>query len=214
MPLMYIARQAEFHKAEETVDVSVFRDMQTNADMALRLVDSYVLGLDLATKQLDLQLEPVSISATLYDVAHELTPLLRQRGAELQLVLAGRYGEVMAHRRGLMAALYNVGAVLSEVEVPEAGRHTIKIAAHHSPEGIIAGMYMNDGAPSLSLSKGRAHHGHARQPFAEVTSQTGAGIFVADAIFASMNTRLRFGRFRGTHGLAATLQPNRQLQLV
>jgi len=211
---MHIARQAEFYKSEETVDFSVFRDMQTNADVALRLVDSYVLGLDLATKQMDLQLEPVSVSATLYDVAHELTPLLRQRDTELQLVLAGRYGEVMAHRRGLMAALYNVGAVLSEIEAPEADKQTIKIVAHHSPTGIIAGMYVNDQTPTLSLSKARAQHGNARQPFAEATAQTGAGIFVADAIFASMNTRLRFGRFRGTHGLAATLQPNRQLQLV
>jgi hypothetical protein len=213
MPLMYIARQAELYKFEETIDRTVFRDMQTNADLALRLVDSYLLGLDLATKRLDLQLEPVSISATLYDVAHELTPLLRQRNTELQLVLAGKYGEVMAHKRGLMAAMYNVGAVLSEIE-PTEEKHTVKIVAHHSSSGIIAGLYVCGESPAISLSRARLHHGNARQPFADVSSQSGAGIFVADAIFASMHTQLRFGRFRGAHGLAATLQPNRQLQFV
>lgn len=214
MPLMYIARQAEFYRTEETIEPTTFRDMQTNADMALRLVDSYILGLDLSTKQLNLQLEPISISSTLYDVAHDLTPLLRQRNTELQLVLAGRYGEVLAHRQGLMAALYNVGSVLSEIDAPDIEKRTIRIVAHHSPCGIIAGMYVDESIPTPSLAKGRAAQHRARQPFADTTSQNGAGIFVADAIFASMNTRLRFGRFRGNHGLAATFQPNRQLQLV
>jgi hypothetical protein len=214
MPLMYIARQAEFYRGEETIDPLTFRDMQTNADMALRLVDSYILGLDLATKQLNLQLEPVSISSTLYDIAHDLTPLLRQRNTELQLVLAGKYGEVMAHKQGLMAALYNVGSVLSEIEAADSEKHTIRIVAHHSPCGIIAGMYVDQSVATPSLTRGKASRHEARQPFAEATAQNGAGIFVADAIFASMNTKLRFGRFRGTHGLAATLQPNRQLQLI
>lgn len=214
MPLMYIARQAEYYRTEETVSPLIFNDMQTNADMALRLVDSYILGIDLLTRQLPLQLEPVSISATLYDVAHDLTPLLRQRNTELQLVLAGKYGEVMAHRQGLISALYNVGSVLSEIEAPESGKHTIKIVAHRSINGIIAGMYMDGKTPAPSLSRGRTLRGGVRQPFSDATAQGGAGIFVADAIFASMNTRLRFGRFKGNHGLAATLQPNKQLQLI
>lgn len=214
MPLMYIARQAEFFKTEETITPNTLSDMQTNADMALRLVDSYILGLDLATKPLPLELEPVSISATLFDVAHDLTPLLKQRNTELQLVLAGKYGEVMAHRRGLVSALYSVGSVLSEIEPLDNEKQTIKIVAHRSVHGIVAGMYVDKRTPVPQFKRDKSITNRARQPFADSVAQNGAGVFVADAIFASMNTKLRFGRFRGNHGLAATLQPNKQLQLV
>lgn len=211
---MYIARQAEFYRTEETLSPLVLRDMQLNADMALRLVDSYVLGLDLATKQMNLQLEPISISSTLYDVAHDLEPLVKQRNGELQLVLAGKYGQVMAHKQGLMAAMYNVGSVLSEIDIPDDTAPRIRIVAHHSPRGIIAGVYIDETIAAPSIARGRGWHGAMRQPFSDVAAHGAAGVFVADAIFASMNTRLRFGRFRNLHGLAATLQPNKQLQLV
>lgn len=214
LPLMYIARQAEFYRTEETLEPTVLRDMQVNADMALRLVDSYILGLDLATKQMNLQLEPVSVSSALYDVAHNLEPLVRQRNGELQLVLAGKYGQVMAHKQGLMAALYSVGSVLAEIDGLDDATHSIKIAAHHSPRGIITGVYIDNRLATPSVARGRGWQGTMRQPFADVTASGGAGVFVADAIFASMNTRLRYGRFRSFHGLAATLQPNKQLRLV
>lgn len=214
MPLMTIARQAEFYRDEETLQQQVLRDMQLNADVALRLVDSYILGLDLATKQFNLQLEPVSISSALYDVAQELTPLAKQHDVELQLVLAGKYGQVMAHRQGLMAAMYNIGSVLAEIDSPDDKKHSIKIVAHHSPSGIITGVYVDESIPTPSIARGRGMQGIMRQPFSDTTAQSGAGVFVADSIFASMNSRLRFGRFRGSHGLAATLQPNKQLQLV
>lgn len=214
MPLMYIARQAEFFYDEETVDRAALRGMQLNADMALRLVDGYMLSLDLATKPLDLELEPVSVSAMLYDVAHQLSPVLKQRNTDLQLVLAGKYGQVMAHKEGLMAALYNIGAVMAEIQSETGEVQCLKIAAHHVPQGIITGVYVDGDTPVPSIAHSRGWQGVMRQPFADVTAQNGAGIFVADAILNSMHTRLRFGRFRGSHGLAATLQPNRQLRFV
>ena len=211
---MYIARQAEFYRTEETLEPTVLRDMQLNADMALRLVDSYILGLDLSTKQMNLQLEPVSISSALYDVAHDLEPLVKQRNCELSLVLAGKYGQVMAHKQGLMAAMYSIGSVLAEIDTPDDARHNIQIAAHHSPRGIIAGVYVDNTLTTPSVARSRGWQGTMRQPFADAAATGGAGVFVADAIFASMNTRLRYGRFRTFHGLAATLQHNKQLQFV
>jgi hypothetical protein len=216
LPLMYIARQAEFSRGEETVPRESFDVMHTNADMALRLVDSYILGLDLAKKQMELELEPVPLSALLHDVAHDLVPIAQQHNTDIELVLSGRYGQVMAHNQGLIAALYSLGSVLAEVCSEDKGRGRLRIAAHRSSKGIVAGMYI-DGAPSLQTTmyqarKMRTHH--TRQPFAQLSSSTGAGIFVADIILASMNARLRAGRYHGKNGLAMTLQPSKQLQLV
>lgn len=216
MPLMYLARQAELCGQADTQPEATFKSMQTHADMALRLVDSYLLGLDLSNKQAKLELEPVPIAATLYDVAHDLTPLARQRNTDIELVLAGKYGQVMAHPAGLRAALYGLGFVLSEVVHPEKIRNTLRIAAHRTRGGIVTGLYI-DGAvdiqTTLSASNISQNLG-MRQPFANLTAGTGAGVFVADAIFDAMQTKLRAGRFQKQHGLAVTLQPSRQLQLV
>jgi hypothetical protein len=211
MPLMYVARQAELSQQASDVPHAAFKTMQTHADMALRLVDSYLLGLDLTGKQTKLELEPVPISAALYDVAHDLTPLARQRNTDVELVLAGKYGQVMAHPAGLRAALYGLGFVLSEVVHPEKVRNTLRIAAHRTRGGIVAGLYI-DGAEDLPANF--ATNAHMRQPFANLTASTGAGIFVADTILGAMQTKLRTGRFQNKQGLAATLQPSRQLQLI
>lgn len=216
MPLMYLARQAELGGQLHTATDPIFRTMQSNADTALRLVDSYLLGLDLSIAQTSLELEPVPIAAALYDVAHDLTPIARQRNTDIELVIAGKYGQVMAHSAGLRAALYGLGFVLSEVVHPQRARNTLRIAAHRTRGGIVAGLYI-DGAESLQTTLGATHftqNTFKHQPFVNLTAGTGAGVFVADVIFDAMHAKLRAGRFQNRHGLAATLQPSHQLQLV
>ncbi len=216
VPLMYLARQAELNQQQENAQAASFKTMQTHADMALRLVDSYLLGLDLSGQQTTLELEPVPIAAALYDVAHDLTPLAKQRNTDIELVLAGKYGQVMAHPAGLRAALYGLGFVLSEVVHPEKIRNTLKIAAHRTRNGIVTGLYIDGSADAqTTLRAGNISQNLGmRQPFAQLTAGTGAGVFVADTIFDAMQTKLRFGSFRNQQGLAATLQPSKQLQLV
>lgn len=215
-PMMYIARQAELSHLAETALPQTFLNMQSNADMALRLIDSYILGLELSEKQMSLELEPVSLSSVLYDVAHDLTPLAKQRNTDIELVLAGKYGQVMANTQGLVAAFYSLGSVLSEACAEENSRGRLRIAAHRSTRGVVAGMYL-DGIPSLQTTihgARKLRHSFTRQPFAKLTAGTGAGIFIADTILSCMDVRLRAGKFHGKHGMAATLQPSRQLQLI
>jgi hypothetical protein len=216
MPLMYVARQAELGR-QNTADLGRSLEViETHADMALRLVDSYLLSLDLTSKQLSLELEPVPIAATLYDVAHDLAPIAKQRNTDIELVLAGKYGQVMAHPTALKAALYGLGFVLSEVNPPGKIRNTLRIAAHRTRGGIVSGLYV-EGVEDLSANIGYSKLTQTtflRQPFPDLTASTGAGVFVAETIFGAMQSRLRPGRFQSQQGLAATLQPNRQLQLV
>lgn len=213
MPLMYIARQAELAQKCANDPIQNFKFMQTHADMALQLVDSYLLSLDLKARQMSLELEPVPLSAVLYDVAHELTPLAKQRNTDIELVLAGKYGQVMAHPDGLRAALYGLGFVLSEVVHPKKFRNTLRIAAHRTRGGIVAGVYMDDIGELLRTNKFEQTT-FVWQPFTNLTASSGAGIFIAETIFSAMQSRLRAGRFQKQQGLAATLQPSRQLELV
>ena len=87
LPLQYIARQAELRTMQlqavqkdaisSTMHSSgtqaCLKDILTSADMSLQLLDSYLLSLRLSLDPaIKLELEPVSVSAVLYDTASQL----------------------------------------------------------------------------------------------------------------------------------------------
>jgi len=214
-PLTNIARHVELERLrpEATADLSAL-GIQTT--VALTLVDSYLLGLQLAEEQGNLALEPVSVASTLTDTAHELQGLAKQYGVALEVHIKGRYEPVMAHHTGLKAALLSLGYALVEAEAAQAGASgRLVLAAHRNRYGIVAGLY----GEQTTL---RAEHwrtalalcGQARQPLTGMSTGSGAGLFVADTILQAMATRLRVGRHARRVGLSATLLPSQQLQLV
>lgn len=220
VPLMIISRQAELGEMAGDAGALDAVAVRTQADMALQLVDSYVLGMELMRNQTVLELEPVSIQSTLADTAHVLSRFAAQYNVELRLDAAGKYGPVMAHARGLRAALLSLGFGLVEAHMPETtvdrARHTtLTLAAHRTPRGIVAGVYGGNG--SLNA---RAWHealqlcGRAPQPFTGLGSGTGAGLFVADTILRSMHSGLQVGVRSRQRGLAAAFQHSQQLQFV
>src|SRR5438105_6004716 len=71
LPLLQIARRAELSLVEQTTDG--LQEMQTSADMAIRLLDNYLFGARLALESdYQLQMEPVTISSVLYDTGQQL----------------------------------------------------------------------------------------------------------------------------------------------
>lgn len=215
-PLMIIARQAELrHRTGQSVSPEEIKVTQTQADIALRLVDSYLLGLDLIDQQMEIALEPVPITALLYDIAHELTPIAKQHNTIVELEVAGKYGQVMGHAAGLRAALHGLGAVMSEMSLDTRSK-SIRIAAHKRSTGIVVGVYSNvaEQIQSSLADARRAQKQYRRQSLVGMSAGSGAGVLVADAIFSAMNAPLRAGRYKKQQGLAATLLPSQQLQLV
>ena len=216
LPLMQIARLAELSqlKTSEATDLA---DIELTADSALRLIDSYLLSTKLARAQSYLQLEPVSVSAVLHDTAQQLSKLAKQHDCELELHLAGRYEPVLAHRAGLEAALTSLGYAFIEAQSSKNyGQPTvIKLAAHRSKTGIVAGLFGGDDNLSTNLyRRGRGLYGQARQPLSNLTASSGAGIFVADSLLASMSAKLRVAHHQKLIGLAATLLPSQQMVIV
>lgn len=214
LPLTTIARQAEL--AELTGDFSAVdvATLQTQAVAALALVDSYLLGLQLAEGQAELTLEPVSVSSLLVDVAHELDKFAKQYGANLRLHIAGKYEPVMAHQVGLRSALLTTGYALIE-SYPKATRSPLTLAVHRTPRGIVTGVYGDyDRFGTDAWRKALELLGRATQPMPSLTSGNGAGLFIAEAILRAMATRLRVGKYLRQYGLATTLQPSQQLQFV
>lgn len=235
VPLAIIARQAELSTlsagaagagAAPALNAAT---IATQADAALMLVDSYLLGLELLRTQSQLELEPVSVSSLLVDAAHDLHAFARQYGVSVELETAGKYGPVMSNARGLKAALLSLGFALVEAQSAQltetaamlatknaaAKPARVLLAVHRTPHGIVAGMYgTNQLVSAGAWRRAQALCGKARQPFAEFGASSAAGLFVADTILRSMESRLRVGRYLHAGGLAATLQPSQQLQLV
>ena len=213
LPLLQIARQAEQGRLTGETDLLA---IQSTADSALRLLDSYALGVRLALEPEQLAVEPVSVSSVLYDTGQQLNALAKNYGVELELSIAGRYGPVLAHRQGLQAALVSLGAALIEaLPAQESPQLRLQLATHRSRYGIVAGLYADTKQLSNeALQRGRELQRHSRQPLMNLTHTSGAGIFVADTILRAMHLNLRASRHRRLYGLGTVLQPNHQLQLV
>ena len=217
VPLTTIARQAELGQLTGRVELTDAAAIRVQANAALTLVDSYLLGLELMNRHADLQLEPVSVSSTLNDAAHDLERFANYYQVQLEVEVGGRFGPVMSHPQGLRAALLSLGFALVEAQAAQdmRGPRRVTLATHRTPLGIVAGIYGHYEA--LSAERWRAAlglAGKARQPITSLMPGSGAGLFVADAILRSMDTRLRVGRYLKQSGLAATLQPSRQLAFV
>ncbi len=215
LPLLQIARQAEL--AQTVPDESLLEGIETSATQALWFVDSYLLSQRLA-QQTSLDLEPVAVSAALHDAAHQLAGLAKQYDYELELRLSGRYEPVMAHARGLRTALVGLGNTLigaADAAAGAAAPRRLVLAAHRSRGGVVAGVFsQTEGLSQAVYRQGKALYGRTRQPLTGFSVQGGAGVFMADILFASMQSRLRVARHHNLTGLAATLPPSRQLVLV
>jgi len=65
-----------------------------------------------------------------------------------------------------------------------------------------------------SLHRARSFKGRAHEPLAQLVSGPAAGVFVAESLLQTLATRLHVARYRNLTGLAATLEPSAQLQLI
>ncbi len=217
VPLTTIARQAELGQLTGQAELTDVAAIRTQALAALTLLDSYLLGLELMNRSASLELEPVSVSSTLMDAAHDLDQFARQYRVELEVVVGGKFAPVMSHPNGLRAALLSLGFALIESQAARDVRQPrrVVLATHRTPFGVVAGAYGQHEA--LSTDRWRAALGlvgKARQPLTSFMPGSGAGLFVADTIMRSMHTQLRVGRYLRQSGLAATLQPSHQLTFV
>jgi hypothetical protein len=215
LPLLQIARQAELESLQPSE--STIPNIRVTADSALHLIDSYILGVQMATQEAGMfESEPVSISSVLYDAAAELAPLAKAYDVRLDLQLGGKYGPVTANRRGLQAALVTLGfALIEALPALETAQLRLQLSAHRCRYGIVTGFYSD--AQQLTtdaLRQGRKLYGRARQPITGFSSGSAAGIFVADAILQGMETQLTATKHRKLYGLGAILQPNPQMRLV
>lgn len=218
LPLLQIVRQAELGIMLDS-SADQLSGVRVNADVALKLIDGYLLSMRLAAEERHLvEMESVSVSAVLYDTAHQLYPIAKLYGVDIELSVDGKYGPVAAHREGLESALVSLGYALIEA-LPasnnNASQMKLELAAHKCRYGIVAGLYADvDRLSADALRQGRKLYGDTRQPLPALSHVGGAGVFVADAILNAFGSSLKVSHHHRRSGLGAVLQPNYQMQLI
>jgi len=215
-PFLQVARLSELPVTDDPVAEKMrWETVQAIANSSLQLVDSYSLSLRLQGNARQLELEPVTVSSLLYDTAQALQPFARQYAVELELEPGPKIQPVLADRSVLQSAMISLGQVfvLSQSESEE--RVPVRLSAHRSRYGIVAGLYgQTPGLGADSLRRAQSLSGKARQPLQRLVSGPAAGVFVADSLLKALSARLHVARYRNLTGLATTLQPSQQLQLI
>lgn len=216
LPLLNIALGAELTDIDKQLNSQeALARIGVTASTTLGLIDSFLLAEQTRTGQVSLDLEPVSISAALYDAAHQLAPIAKLHQCKINVSYHSGQQPVMAYRPALQAALLSLGQVFIEAVTQKQKTVLISLASYKLKDGIATGVFAKNIKLNRSYFK-RALYlgGRARMPLPELVGSSGAGVFIADSLFDAMSSKLRVARHSNLSGLAATLITSRQLSLV
>lgn len=213
LPLINIARQAEL--ASELPE-SNYRNIRSAADIAIRLIDGYLLSI--SENEVLLNFEPVSLYSVMNSAAENLYPVAEVYNCEVKLNCTGCFAPVLSERRRLEAALTMLG--FSFIEAQTANRESnevgqVLLTAYNSPKGVSAGIF----SPQIditneSFSNAMRKTYNTRQTMPSVSQSPGAGIMIADALIKNLSTKLQVAKHNKLSGLSITLLPSKQLELI
>lgn len=207
IPLTLIARQSELAASDS------LQTIHAHSKDAIRLIEAYLLAGYLHGQQ-QLQLEPVSIKALLYDVAHELEPKAKQHSTKLELTHKGRFGLVMAHAGALRYALTLLGvATLDQISDNNAPQ-VVNFRAYSYEGKIQAGVYGQSHLTSEDLQVGKELFGSAHQATPHASSSPSTELYLADALLRTMHTSVHVSHHKEQTGLVTSLFPSQQLSLL
>lgn len=216
LPFIQISHAAELLHSDQSFTGSgqLIETISLASQAALNLIDGYLLSVRLQ-KEPGLILEPVALSSVMYDAAQTLDAYGRAHDCEVQLELHGKYGPVMGRQEIIEAALTALGYSFIEASGSNGGRAKITLVLRRTIYGLSAGIFStNDQLSNGLLKRAKALQGLVRQPLGDFSAGSGAGVFVADALFTALESPMRVSRFHSERGLASTLMPSRQLSLV
>lgn len=213
LPFVQIAHAAELLQTGRG-NTELIDTISLTSQAALNLIDGYLLSVRLQQEH-SLLLEPVALSSVMYDTAHTLDVYAKAHDCDVELNFNGKYGPVMGRREIIEAALTALGYSFIEASSAGTGRNRISLVLRRTAHGLNAGIYSANGALSSALFKhAKALQGLVRQPLGDFSAGAGAGVFVADSLFSSLDSPMKVARFRAEKGLGATLMPSRQLSIV
>jgi light-regulated signal transduction histidine kinase (bacteriophytochrome) len=202
LPLLNISLKSE---------IANLTDIKSLADSSIRLIDGYVLGLNVDQHQLDL--EPVSVSEVMNDAAHNLAKIAKLYDCQLNLRIEGKFVPVMSSKAEMESAFTLIGQSVIESNINKNSE--VILTAYKSGEKIIAGVFSGDlKITSESLRKAIVSAGRVRQGLPDFSHSSVAGVYAADLLFTRLTSRLQVFHHNNLSGLAGNFIPSQQLRLI
>lgn len=214
LPFLQISRTAELFETKK--DFSLIKQIQTNAEFSLKLIDNYALSLRLSADKNLVSQESFLVSSILYNSAQLLKEYADLYSIRLELDLRSRSLPVVGNRFVLESAMLSLGMSLIEAASSlNSETSSLLLSTHNSRFGVVAGIYSSKlNITSQLLKEGLVLKNKAWQPFQSLLSSSGSGIFIADALLKAINLNLLVSKHRHKVGLGVILKTNQQLELV
>lgn len=213
--LVKISTNIEY--AINTNDISNLETAKYSSQNMLKLVETYLKytsNVDNTEYQI---IEPVSLSAMLESIVSNMKPYADWQQCDLGLTIEGKYQPIMANKEMLQTVLSSLSSLFISAhgEYRHNTRPLILYAVRRTKDGISAGIYSDlEGINSDMLKNARKLYGKASNPLNGLTSNTNAGLYLADLLLNKMSSSLKIGRFNKLNGLVTTFQPSKQLLLI
>lgn len=215
LELVKVSTNIEY--AINTKDIANLETAKYSSQNMLKLVETYLKYTNSDDTTDSQIIEPVSLSALLSGVVSSMKPYADWQQCDLGLSIEGKYQPVMANREMLQTVMNSLSSlfITAHGEYRHKRRPLILYVVRRTRAGITAGIYSDlEGINSDMLNTARKLYGKASNPLNGLTTNTNAGLYLADLLLHKMSSSLKIGKFNKLHGLVTTFQPSKQLLLV
>lgn len=216
LPLIQISRLAELNLQNQKIDQKDIKKMESSADLAIQLLESFILGVEYSDRQIEIELSPITIGAVLNDVAHQVNKLATANNYDIELSVKSAH-PVMGNYEAIKMAYLNIAhtIITGSTRHENNRRSSLVFAVYNRGPKNMAGIYSNN----LDINKNVWERSinnfeKSRQKMPEFSHINGSGFFVASSILEAMSLELGPSKFHGDKGLAAGFPLSQQLQLV
>lgn len=185
--------------------------IQFSSDRLLGLVDSILRGYELDQHMLELNLEPISPTLMLEEVAHELMPHARKQAQLIAIRGTRVHQTVLADKGCLHAVLFNLLDNAIKYSKAEA---TIELESRlrRGQAQLVVKDY-GLGIKKADLKKLFEQFGRFHRPVPQWATTTGLGLYVAKQLTEAMNGSLELTRRKDGSSFLVNLQLSQQASL-
>jgi light-regulated signal transduction histidine kinase (bacteriophytochrome) len=216
LPLVQISRLAELSRSSYSDSSDEMKTIESSADLALQLLESYILGVELGDKQKEIELSPITIGAVMNDVAHQVYRIANQNNCDIELLIKTSK-PIMGNYEAIKMAYLNIAhsIILANSSIGNTKRKSVIFAVYGRGPKNMAGVYGNDiQINKTSWEKSMSIFYKTRQKIPEFSSINASGFFVASSILDSMSLSLNPSKYKGRKGLVAGFPLSQQLSLI
>lgn len=216
LPLVQISRLSESKNDDKQTIIGNLKIIESSADLALQLLESYILGLDYNDGQKQIELSPITMGAVFNDVAHQVHKIANQNNCDIELEIKNTH-PIMGNYEAIKLAFINIAnSILVSTDTNEIKeRRSMTLSVFSKGPKNFAGIYTNNlNITRSSWERSLLMFEKSRQKMPNFSANNCSGFYVAHNILETMSSTLIPSKHNGMRGLAADFKLSHQMQLV